>query len=81
MPFRVFFDTYVALRYDLGAVWERPEKIRIADMNHGIGLRIGLDTPVGPAQFSVGRSFYFISNPDAVAWGPVLFYFSIGARL
>jgi NTE family protein len=81
MPFRVFFDTYVALRYDLGAVWERPEKIRIADMNHGLGLRIGLDTPVGPAQFSVGRSFYFISNPDAVAWGPVLFYFSIGARL
>jgi len=81
MPFQIFFDTYVALRYDLGAVWERPEKIRIADMNHGLGLRIGLDTPVGPAQFSVGRSFYFISNPDAVAWGPVLFYFSIGARL
>lgn len=81
MPFRIFFDTYVALRYDLGAVWERPEKIRIADMNHGLGLRVGLDTPVGPAQFSVGRSFFFISNPDAVAWGPVLFYFSIGARL
>ncbi len=81
MPFRIFFDTYVAIRYDIGAVWERPEKIRIADMNHGLGLRIGLDTPVGPAQFSVGRSFFFLSNPDNVAWGPVLFYFSIGARL
>ena len=81
MPFQIFFDTYVALRYDLGAVWERPEKIRIAEMNHGIGLRIGLDTPVGPAQFSVGRSFFFLSNPNSIAWGPTLFYFSIGARL
>jgi NTE family protein len=81
MPFRVFFDTYISVRYDIGAVWERPEKIRIADMNHGLGFRIGLDTPVGPAQFSVGRSFFFLTNPDAVAWGPVLFYFSIGAQL
>ena len=81
MPFRIFFDTYISLRYDIGAVWERPEKIRLADMNHGLGFRIGLDTPVGPAQFSVGRSFFFLSNPDAVAWGPVLFYFSIGAQL
>lgn len=81
MPFQIFFDTYVALRYDIGAVWERPEKIRIADMNHGLGLRIGLETPVGPAQFSVGRSFFFLTNSNDVAWGPVLFYFSIGARL
>lgn len=81
MPFQIFFDTYVAVRYDIGAVWERPDKIRIAEMNHGLGLRVGLDTPVGPAQFSVGRSFFFLTSPSDVAWGPVLFYFSIGARL
>lgn len=81
MPFQIFFDTYVAVRYDIGAVWERPDKIRVAEMNHGLGLRVGLDTPVGPAQFSVGRSFFFLTNTSDVAWGPVLFYFSIGARL
>lgn len=80
-PMRIFFDTYVSLRYDLGAIWENPENIRIGDMNHGIGLTVGVDTPVGPARFSLGRSFYFLDNPAAVAWGPLLAYFAIGARL
>ncbi|MBC8124764.1 MAG: BamA/TamA family outer membrane protein [Candidatus Kapabacteria bacterium] len=81
LPMRIFFDTYVSLRYDLGAIWENPENVRIGDMNHGIGLTVGLDTPVGPARFSVGQSFYFLDNPAAVAWGPLLAYFAIGARL
>lgn len=81
LPLRIFFDTFVSLRYDIGAIWENPEFIRIGDMNHGIGLTIGVDTPIGPAKFSVGRSFYFLDDPAAVAWGPLLAYFAIGARL
>lgn len=80
-PVDIFFDTYLSARYDLGAVWANPENIRIADMQHGLGLSVGLDTPVGPAAFSLGRRFYFLDNPAAVAAGPVLAYFSIGMRL
>lgn len=81
MPFSIFFDTYLSARYDLGSVWANPELIRIGDMRHGVGLSLGLDTPVGPATFSVGRRFYFLDNPAAVAVGNLLAYFSIGARL
>lgn len=81
LPFDILFDTYVSARYDIGAVWEVPEKIRIGDLQHSIGLTLGIDTPVGPALFSVGRRFFFYDNPAVVAWGPILGYFSIGARL
>ncbi len=81
LPFSIIFDTYIAARYDVGAVWAVPEKIRIADLQHGVGATIGFDTPVGPARFSVGRRFRFLDAPPAVAWGPYLGYFAIGVRL
>ena len=81
LPVKIFFDTYVSLRYDIGAIWGQPEFIRIADMQHGIGTTVGIDTPVGPALLSIGRRFYFLEQPAAVAWGPLLAYFAIGLRL
>ena len=81
LPFPIIFDTYLSLRYDIGAIWEVPEQIRIADLQHGIGGTLGFDTPVGPARFSLGRRFYFLEDPAAVAWGPFLGYFAIGVRL
>jgi len=80
LPFDIFFDTYIRLRYDLGSTWEEQEQIRFKDLRHGIGGTISFDTPIGPADFSVGRSFLFIKNlPDnPISWGDVLFYFSIG---
>lgn len=81
LPFDIFFDTYLSARYDIGAIWEQPEKIRIADLQHAYGVTVGIDTPIGPARFSVGQRFYFLDNPAAVAWGPLLAYFAIGARL
>jgi predicted acylesterase/phospholipase RssA len=81
LPIRIFFDTYVSLHYDIGAIWANPENIRIGALQHGVGATIGLDTPVGPALFSLGRRFYFLSAPNAVALGPVLAYFAIGLRL
>lgn len=81
LPVRIFFDTYASLRYDIGAIWSQPEFIRIGDMQHGIGATVGIDTPVGPALFSLGRRFFFLDQPAAVAWGPLLAYFAIGLRL
>lgn len=81
LPFRLFFPAYVSMRYDLGSVWENPEHIRISDMQHSVGSTLGFDTSVGPAAFSLGRRFYFLKNPNQVAWGPILAYFMIGMRI
>ena len=80
LPFIIFFDTYLKFRYDLGSTWDQQEQIRFKDLRHGIGGALSFNTPIGPAEFAVGRSFLltndFSRNP--VSWGDVLFYFSIG---
>jgi NTE family protein len=79
-PFQLFFDTYLIARYDLGSAWEIQEQIRFRDLRHGVGGTISFDTPIGPADFSVGRSFLFKRNlpNNPISWGEVLFYFSVG---
>ncbi|HVO74690.1 MAG TPA: patatin-like phospholipase family protein [Ignavibacteriaceae bacterium] len=80
LPFEIFFDTYFKFRYDLGSIWENQEQIRFKDLKHGIGAAFSFDTPVGPADFAVGRSFLLKKNiPNrTISWGDVFFYFSIG---
>ncbi len=83
LPFRIFADTYFKARYDLGSIWPSPERIRLSDLRHGVGVSIALDTPIGPAEFSVGKSFFtrqtILNNP--ISSGPFLTYFSIGYTL
>ena len=80
LPIRILFDTYLKLRYDLGHIWEKAEQIRLKDMRHGVGLGLGLDTPIGPAEFSVGRAFFIrkdlFDNP--LSFGPFIAYFRVG---
>jgi len=80
LPFKIFFDTYTWFRYDVGSTWEVQEKIRFKDLQHGIGGSISFDTPIGPADFSLGRSFIISQGltEDSFVWGDILFYFSIG---
>ncbi len=80
LPVQVFFDTYFQVRYDLGSVWENQNQIRFADLRHGIGASLSFKTPIGPADFAIGRSFYFQTNEPTspVKMGPLNFYFSIG---
>jgi NTE family protein len=80
LPIKIFFDTYIKARYDLGSIWEEQEQIRLKDLRHGLGASISFNTPLGPADFSVGKSFYFINNlpKNAIVWGPTFFYFTIG---
>jgi len=79
-PFKIFFDTYAWFRYDIGSTWAEQEQIRFKDLRHGIGVAISFDTPIGPADFSIGRSFIISQGltEDSFVWGDVLFYFSIG---
>ncbi|GBD88454.1 NTE family protein RssA [bacterium BMS3Abin03] len=83
LPFQVFFDTYLKFRYDLGSTWEEESQIRFKDLRHGIGATISFDTPVGPADFAIGRSFLLKRNlpENPVSWGEILFYFSIGYEI
>jgi NTE family protein len=80
LPFKIFFDTYAWFRYDLGTTWDVQEQIRFKDLRHGIGGAISFDTPIGPADFSIGRSFMVSQGlkKNSFVWGDVLFYFSIG---
>lgn len=80
LPFNLFFDTYIKARYDLGSIWSEKEQIRFKDLRHGVGAALAFDTPVGPAEFSVGESFYFkntLAN-NTIVLGNLYFYFSIG---
>lgn len=79
-PYKIFFDTYFSVRYDLGNVWQVAEDIRFRDLRHGLGLSLEFDTPIGEASFSVGRSFIVKKGltQDSFIFGPYDFYYSIG---
>ena len=80
LPVKIFFETYFKLRYDLGSAWDEQEQIRFKDLRHGLGATLSFDTPIGPADFSIGRSFLFRKNlpGNPISTGEVFFYFSIG---
>ncbi len=80
-PIDIIFDTYLSLRYDIGSIWSVPEEMKLDNFKHGIGIDLSFDTPIGPASFTVGKSFYFRENPNGVVKGPTLFYFSIGKKI
>lgn len=80
LPVSLYFDTYLKIRYDLGSSWINQEQIHFKDLKHGIGLSLSFDTPVGPVDFSVGRSLLLkeTSPTRIVSRSPFMFYFSIG---
>lgn len=82
-PIKVFFDTYFKIRYDLGGIWKNSASIKFNELRHGLGFTLAFDTPIGPADFSVGRSFYFRNDlfKKPLSLGPYMFYFSIGYPL
>lgn len=80
IPINLYFDTYLKISYDLGSSWQTQEQIQFNDLKHGIGLTLSLDTPIGPADFSIGRSLYLKdTSPERIlSRGPLMFYFTIG---
>ncbi|MCU7492751.1 MAG: BamA/TamA family outer membrane protein [Ignavibacteria bacterium] len=80
LPVKLFFDAYLKVRYDMGSVWQSRAQMRFVDFMHGMGTSVSFDTPLGPADFSVGRSFLFERNlpNNPLRLGPVYFYFTIG---
>jgi len=55
IPFKIFADTYLGLRYDIGAIWEMPDLVFEGnDFFTGNGAWLGIDTFLGPFQFGYG---------------------------
>jgi len=67
-PFGFPINVYWSLRYDIGATWKNQLDINPKDFLHGLGTSLSLETPVGPINFSFGRS----------SQGKNVFYFSAG---
>jgi len=83
LPFQIFFDTYIKFRYDLGSTWAVQSQIKFKDLRHGIGGMVSFDTPIGPAEFGIGRSFLIKRKipENIISWGETIFYFSVGYRV
>jgi len=80
LPIKIYFDTYLSVRYNIGSIWREQEQIRFKDLQHGIGLTVSFDTPIGPADFSIGKSFTFknILPKNIISSTKPFFYFTIG---
>ena len=80
LPFKIYFDTYLKFKYNLGSAWEKQEQIKFKHLKHGIGLTLSFDTPIGPADFSVGKSFIFKNTlpKNIISSTKPYFYFTIG---
>jgi NTE family protein len=83
LPVRLFFDTYLRLRYDLGTISAVPEELKLKTFLHAVGAELALDTPIGPAIFGAGKAFYFARNlpENPIQQGPLLLYFVVGYQL
>jgi NTE family protein len=83
MPFKILYDTYGSIRYDLGTISAVPEELKLSSFRHGIGIIMGMDTPIGAASFGTGVGFIFERNlpNQPLSTGPVQFYFSIGPSI
>jgi NTE family protein len=83
LPFRILWDAYVRARYDLATISDIPEAIKFTNLIHGVGGELAVDTPIGPALFAAGKSFYFSKDlpENPVQQGPWLFYFMIGYQI
>lgn len=81
--FTLIFDTYFSARYDFGSVWKDPTDISVNTFRHGVGFQVALDTPIGPAEFALGRSFLFRTDlpSSPLSLGPFEGYFTIGIDL
>lgn len=78
LPVKLWFDTYISARYDIGSIWEREEEIKIENLEHAMGVMFSWDTPIGPADFGAGRSFIVDDIKKIIVRGEPIIYFSLG---
>ncbi|MCL5266754.1 MAG: patatin-like phospholipase family protein [Bacteroidetes bacterium] len=82
LPIKIFFDTYLSGRFDLGDVWAQQQNIVLKTLKQGIGGSLGFDTPIGPIAFSAGKAFYPGKETRFQTLStPWTFYFRVGVEI
>lgn len=82
LPIKIFFDTYLSGRFDLGDVWAQQENIVLKTLKQGIGFSLGFDTPIGPFVVGAGKAFYPGRGAKLQTLStPIMFYFRIGVEI
>jgi len=81
-PFKIFFDTFLSARFDIGDVWAQQQNIILKTLKQGIGGSIGFDTPIGPVELSMGKAFNPLKGNNlqtiSTHWN---FYFRVGVEI
>ena len=82
LPFKILFDTYIKMRYDLGMISKEVRAIAMRNFQHGVGIELAFDTPIGSASVAVGKPFVFekLVTETKFKFGPTLAYFSVGQK-
>ncbi len=82
LPVKIFFDTYLSGRFDIGDVWAQQQNIILKTLKQGIGGSLGFDTPIGPIVFSAGKAFYPGKETRFQTLStPWTFYFRVGVEI
>ncbi len=82
LPIKIFFDTYLSGRFDLGDVWQERENVVLKTLKQGIGMSLGFDTPIGPLSVSAGKAFYPGRGAKLQTLStPWTFYFQAGVEI
>jgi NTE family protein len=80
LPFRLVFDPYFSVHYNIGNVWEQPQDVKFKDLLQGVAVDFKLNTPIGPARIAYGRAFRFVKDlpNNPISGGPAMLYISVG---
>ena len=82
LPIKIFFDTYLSGRFDIGDVWAQQQNIILKTLKQGIGMSLGFDTPIGPLVVSAGKAFFPGRGAKLQTLStPWMFYFKIGVEI
>lgn len=54
LRFRLPFNSYFTMRYDMGEVYGRTDQIKLRNLRSSIGAIFSLDLPIGPFEFGYG---------------------------
>ena len=82
LPVKILFDTYLKLRYDVGMISKVIRSIAMRNFQHGIGIELAFDTPIGSASVAAGKEFVFQKSllETKIISRPMLAYFSVGHK-
>ena len=81
-PVQIIFPTSFIAAYNIGNVWEERHMISARQLVQGIGAGLIWETPVGPARFTVSKSFAFegedVKDTAKLDFSEIVLYFSLG---